>query len=198
MPFPFDRAKFADDVLITGLHGSTHWDGFAHLIVGETMYNGFWGGSITAAAGAAYNGVHNQHESLVGRGILLDVCAEADGGEPLAPGHAVTAQMLDEVAAAQGVEGLRSGDLVFVRTGYLGSWYELEFGEHKTHGWWVNEPGLSLDTIPWLREHDVAAVACDNFGASKYSRRRTLLSAIRRFTMHRSSDWDSRSVSFLA
>jgi kynurenine formamidase len=31
-------------------------------------------------------------------------------------------------------------------------------------GWFTEEPGLALDAVEWLHEHDVAAVACDNWG----------------------------------
>ncbi|MCW2994025.1 MAG: hypothetical protein JWQ18_1520 [Conexibacter sp.] len=153
--------KFTDDVLIMNVQGSTQWDGLAHVIRDETMYNGFWGGTVTAAAGAAFNGIHHLRESMVGRGVLLDVCA-AQGGAPLAPGTVITAAMLDDAAAGQGVE-LRAGDMLLVRTGYLGAWYATPPAE-RSPTWFEEEPGLGLDTLPWLHEHDVAAVACDNWG----------------------------------
>ena len=91
-------AKFTDDLLIIHTHGSTQWDGLSHVISGEAMYNGFWGGAVTAVAGATRNGIQHLKESLVGRGVLLVVCAAA-GGDPLAKGHPITAQTLDGYAA---------------------------------------------------------------------------------------------------
>jgi kynurenine formamidase len=155
-------AKFTDDLLIIHTHGSTQWDGLSHVISGEAMYNGFWGGSVTAVAGATRNGIQHLKESLVGRGVLLDVCAAA-GGEPLAKGQPITAQTLDAVADAQGVE-VHEGDILFVRTGYLGLWYTLDHGPEKSLDWYMQEPGLAIDTVPWLHEHGVAAIACDNWG----------------------------------
>jgi kynurenine formamidase len=160
---PFIRGvKFTDDVLVMNLQGSTQWDGLAHVIRDETLYNGYWGGSVTAAAGATFNGIHNLRHSLVGRGVLADVCA-AEGGTPLAPGRVIDAATLDATLERQQVE-LRSGDLLMIRTGYLGTWYGLTDPLLRAQGWFEQEPGLGLDTIEWLHRHDVAAVACDNWG----------------------------------
>jgi kynurenine formamidase len=153
--------KFTDDVLIMNLQGSTQWDGLAHVIRDDTMYNGFWGGTVTAAGGAAYNGIHNLRESLVGRGVLVDVCA-AMGGDPLSPGQAIRAADLDAALERQQLE-IRSGDILLVRTGYLGTWYANSPAERST-GWLEEEPGLALDTLEWIQEKKVAAVACDNWG----------------------------------
>jgi kynurenine formamidase len=154
--------KFTDDVLIMNLQGSTQWDGLAHVIRDETIYNGFWGGSVTAAAGAEFNGVHNLRESLIGRGVLLDVCAAA-GGTPLPAGHRIDAAALAAAAEVQGVE-LRSGDILLVRTGYLGAWYASTDPVLRGGRWFEEEPGLALDSIEWLHQQDAAAVACDNWG----------------------------------
>jgi kynurenine formamidase len=158
---PFIRnVKFTDDVLIMNVQGSTQWEGLAHVISDESMYNGFWGGSVTAAGGAAHNGIHHQKATLVGRGVLLDVCAAA-GGAPLAPGHAITSRALADAAERQRVT-LRSGDLLLVRTGYLGTWYQA--AGPPASSWFEEEPGLSVETLRWLQEREVAAVACDNWG----------------------------------
>ena len=59
----------------------------------------------------------------------------------------------------QGVE-VRKGDCVIVRTGMLvarcGRWGDYTGGP---------TPGLSLHTVPWLYEHDVAAIATDTWRA---------------------------------
>lgn len=154
--------KFTDDILVMNLQGSTQWDGLAHVIRDETMYNGYWGGTVTAAGGAAFNGIHNLRNGLIGRGVLVDVCA-AEGGATLAPGRRIDAATLDATLQRQQTE-LRGGDLLLVRTGYLGTWYGLTDAHHRSHTWFEEEPGLALDTIDWLHNHDVAAVACDNWG----------------------------------
>jgi kynurenine formamidase len=157
--------QWTDDVLFMALQGSTQWDGLAHLVRDDVMYNGFWSGAVTASGGAARNGIQHQRETLSGRGVLLDVCRHR-GGEPLKGGDVITGAELDAVAASQGVE-IRSGDMVLVRTGYLGAWYQLDAVEDyvaKTVDWWNSEPGLSIDVLDWLHVHDAAAVAVDNWG----------------------------------
>jgi kynurenine formamidase len=160
---PFIRGvKFTDDVLLMNVQGSTQWDGLAHVIRGDTMYNGYWGGSVLAAGGATFNGIHHLRQGLVGRGVLVDVCA-AEGGIPLAPGRAIDVATLEATLQRQRVE-VRSGDLLLVRTGYLGTWYGLTDPRIRSEQWFEEEPGLALETIGWLHRNEVAAVACDNWG----------------------------------
>jgi len=160
----FEGMQWTDDLIIMALQGSTQWDGLAHLVRDDVMYNGFWGGSVTGAGGAARLGIQHQRETLISRGVLLDVCRHR-GEKPMQRGDVIDRAELDEVAAAEGVE-IRSGDIVLVRTGYLGQWYELDpVADYvaKTNDWWTGEPGLGVDTLGWLHEHEIAAVAADNF-----------------------------------
>jgi kynurenine formamidase len=143
------------------LQGSTQWDGLAHLIRDDYLYNGWWAGEVTAAGGANRNGIQHQRETLVGRGVLLDVAGHL-GRDWLESGYVVTPELLDEVASDQGVE-VRSGDMLLVRTGYLGHWYDIEDFAEKHNGWFTTEPGLSWKCAQWCREKDVAALAVDNW-----------------------------------
>jgi len=92
------------------------------------------------------------------RGVLIDV-ARHRGVDSLEPGYAITADDLTLTAESQGVE-VRKGDCVIVRTGMLevrrGQWGDYNGGP---------APGLSLHTVPWLYERDVAAIATDTWGA---------------------------------
>jgi kynurenine formamidase len=94
--------------------------------------------------------------------VLLDVCA-AEGGAPLVPGRKIGSATLEATIARQGVE-VRSGDILLVRTGYLGTWYGLTDPQHRSQRWFEEEPGLTMDTLEWLQRHEVAAVAVDNWG----------------------------------
>lgn len=158
----FEGMQWTDDVIVMALQGSTQWDGLAHLIRDDAMYNGWWAGEVTAAGGANRNGVQHQKEELVGRGVLLDVCGHR-GGAPMAGGEAITPRELDEVAAAQGVE-LRTGDMVLIRTGYLGHWYGLDDFRERNDTWFTTEPGVTREVANWCQAHDVAALAVDNWG----------------------------------
>jgi kynurenine formamidase len=82
----------------------------------------------------------------------------------LAPDHEVTVAELEATLAAQGVD-LLPGDALLVRTGHLGriaasgDWGAFT----EADGRLPLEPGIGADCLPWLREHDVAAIACDNW-----------------------------------
>jgi kynurenine formamidase len=153
--------QWTDDVIVMAVQGSTQWDGLAHFMRDGVMYNGWWGGVVTAAGGAARNGMEHQRETLVGRGVLLDVCRHR-GGEPMSAGDAIGPDELDAVARAQGTQ-VRSGDMVLVRTGYLGVWYTLGSSEAARSEWLSVQPGLSPSCVQWCSDRDVAAVAMDNW-----------------------------------
>jgi kynurenine formamidase len=148
-----------DDALDMPLQGSTQWDGLAHVVVQDTMYNGFWAGNVTALTGATALGIEHQRRSFVGRGVLLDV-ARHRGVDSLEPGTAIPAAELAASAADQGVE-LEPGDMLLVRTGYLQRWWGLESLDARAE-YFMAVPGLARDCLEWLHERDVAAVAADN------------------------------------
>jgi kynurenine formamidase len=143
----------ADDILLLPLQGSTQLDGLAHFARRDVLYNGFWAGLVTAAHGARRLGIHHLAAGIVGRGVLLDVSGVLgiDSFEVT-----ITAEMLQHVADQEGVE-VRAGDIVLVRTGYLGAWMQRP----EVRGS-LRQSGLALDTIPWLHDADVALVASDN------------------------------------
>ena len=48
---PAPGFQWSDDILTVATHGSTHWDGLAHAMCEDSLYNGFWAGNVTALAG---------------------------------------------------------------------------------------------------------------------------------------------------
>jgi kynurenine formamidase len=84
--------------------------------------------------------------------VLLDL-PRHQGVEQLEPGHMIDAAQLEDCRAAQGVE-MRPGDILLVRTGWLGA---LAAGA-TDHA----QPGLSRDAVTFVDEHDVAVVGADN------------------------------------
>ena len=155
---------FADDYIDMALQASTQWDGFAHWSYQDSLYNGYWAGSITAAGSAALE-ISALKEAFVGRGVLLDVGRHIGrhvGDDVAPPSTAITPALLDEVVRSQGVE-VRSGDIVIVRTGHLGRWYTLDTDADR-QGWHSRQPGLSRSAVSWLHDRDIAALAIDNSG----------------------------------
>ena len=144
----------SDDVLTLGLQAGTHWDALAHVSYDGLLYNGHPAASVTAERGATKCGIHKV-TSIVSRAILLDV-ARALGVERLAPGHPISAADLEAAVYLAGVHP-EPGDIVLVRTGQM-SLFKARDREGYTLG---DQPGLTVSTVPWLRQHDVAVVATD-------------------------------------
>ena len=81
--------------------------------------------------------------------------ARALGVDRFDDGHPITGDDLD-AAAALGAIDVQPGDVLMVRTGqmtYLADGDKMRFANPS--------PGLSTQSVQWLRDHDVAAVATD-------------------------------------
>ncbi len=147
------RSRFSDDIVILGTHTGTHIDSLAHVWYDEELYNGFGQGSVRST-GARHCGI-DKLGPLIGRGVLIDVAAHA-GVSALGADVAIGAPVLADACAANGVE-LEAGDIVLIRTGWL--------GRHGRDGdaYFAGEPGLDIDGARWLADRDVAAVGSDNY-----------------------------------
>src|SRR5260370_1568188 len=84
-PLTGDPANFttSDDRVNLALQAATHWDALAHVSYEGRLYNGV-SSSVITATGAARMGI-DKIQTLVGRGVLLDVAAakgvdRLDGG----------------------------------------------------------------------------------------------------------------------
>jgi kynurenine formamidase len=147
----------ADDVLILPLQAGTQWDGLAHVFFEQQMYNGYSAASVSSG-GARRNAITNAADRMIGRGVLLDLPA-ALGVPYLSPGHAIGADDLDRACRHHAVE-VRRGDFVLIRTGSIarvrerGAWADYAGGD---------APGLGLESVPWIAEREIAAVAIDTW-----------------------------------
>lgn len=143
----------ADDVVTMHSHSGTHIDALSHYWVDDQIYNGFKASESVTSQGITRNAIDNV-PALVGRGVLLDVAAWK-GVDNLAIGEAITADDLDQCAAAQGT-AIQSGDLLLVRTG----WMRIFAEDHDLYD--SGEPGIDTTTLPWLKAHNIVAVGADN------------------------------------
>jgi kynurenine formamidase len=149
--------QYSDDYLVLNLQATTQVDALSHFGAGGRLYNGYWAGVVTSHGGAKRLGVHHLADGIVGRGVLLDV-ARQQGSDRLAPGFVIGPDELDATAAAHGVT-VGAGDILMVRTGWLGWWMDqAAAGERGGYG---DLPGISPRCIPWLAERDVAFLATD-------------------------------------
>lgn len=79
--------------------------------------------------------------------------------------HAITLQDVLAIADAQGVE-FRTGDILFLRTGYVGAYRKLDQKERKKVSSlkeWIGL-GQGRTTTEWLWERQFAAVVSDSPG----------------------------------
>lgn len=149
-------ACFNDDTVSMGLQAATHWDALAHVSYEGLLWNGHPASSVTADRRATRCGIHRVG-SIVSRGVLLDV-ARARGVDQLEGGHPITEADLEAAVELAGIRP-EPGDVVLVRTGKM-----QRFKARDRHGYTLEPtPGLTTGTIPWMRRHDIAAVATDTF-----------------------------------
>ncbi|MFD4369478.1 cyclase family protein [Rhodococcus sp. NPDC058521] len=145
-----------DDVLVMPTQSGTQWDALCHIFWRGQMYNGY-SAADAGTGGSRTNGVQHYTGKIITRGVFVDV-AEHRGVDSLEPGDAITVDELEKCLAAKKLE-IRTGDALIVRTGFMaarrGKWQDYAGGP---------APGLSLHTAPWIREHDIAAVATDTWG----------------------------------
>jgi kynurenine formamidase len=142
----------SDDRLTMGVQAATHWDSLAHVSYEGRLYNGVDASSVDRA-GAHRLGIEN-FGPVVTRGVLADV-ARAHGVDHFDDGYAITGDDLDAAVGQAGVE-VEPGDALLVRTGQM---HFLRAGDRARFA--NPSPGLSTQSVAWLRDHDVAAIATD-------------------------------------
>jgi kynurenine formamidase len=148
---------YADDTVTMALQCATQWDALSHVFYDFRMYNDR-DCDLVGAEGAQRNSITVLRDRLVARGVLLDV-ARLHGADALDAGYEITVSDLERAFEAGRVEPA-SGDVLLVRTGNLGRFRATGSWQGFTH---AAEPGLGLETLPWLHEHRVAAVAADTW-----------------------------------
>ena len=153
------KIRGSDDVIIMPTQAGTQWDGLGHIFYGDSMWNGYDCRTVTSA-GAQKCGIEKTKEKLVGRGVLLDI-PRMLGQEYLPDGFAVTSDLLDQAERHFKVE-VRRGDHLLVRTGQMEAMLTAETWDGYPGG---DAPGLAFETLDWLHQKQVAAVATDTWGA---------------------------------
>jgi kynurenine formamidase len=144
----------SDDKVAMGVQAATHWDALAHVSYEGRLYNDVPADSV-GPTGATRLGI-DRFGPVVGRGVLADV-ARAHGVDHFDGAHAITGDDLDAAVALAGDDlTVEPGDILLVRTGQM---HWLRQGDRDRFG--HPAPGLSTQSVEWLRDHDVAAVATD-------------------------------------
>ena len=151
----FSGHAVAGDRYAVEYHGfaHSHMDGLPHFIHDGHMYNGVKA-EVLKPSGATRLGIHNVHEGVFTRGVLVDMPA-LKGVDYLEPGYAITIEDLEAWEKKAGVE-VSSGDVLLVRTG---RWERV-----RQKGKWnfvEKAAGMHASVAKWLKARDVALIGCD-------------------------------------
>jgi kynurenine formamidase len=143
----------AEYVMATS-HSGAHMDALAHMTVGDEMrwYGGGNADEHLSDFGPTYLDASAMPPFFT-RGVLLDAAGQR-GLACLPKGSPIDAAELEAICAAEGVT-VRPGDVVAIRTGYMGLWPDVEaMAAHKT-------PGPDFSAARWLLERGVVATGTD-------------------------------------
>ncbi|WP_245633941.1 cyclase family protein [Amycolatopsis jejuensis] len=149
--------EYADDMIVMNLQGATHTDALGHVWHDDTIYNGQSAGTTVDALGYA-SVLPLAERGIAGRGVLLDLARRA-GVDALGPDdHFGLAELLD-TAARQDVT-IEPGDILLIRTGWLGTFRDGKFAGETTP---YREPGLVFgrDLVEWFHATEIPALVTD-------------------------------------
>lgn len=151
-----DAAGHAMDTYTIWYHGSviTHIDALCHYSFQGKIYNGFPRSNITQGPGCVQNGVENQKNGYMTRGILVDIPLLRKV-QYLKPGTPIYPSDLEAWEKFAGIK-IGSGDAVFLRTG--------RWAMRVKEGAWnvaANAAGFHASVLPWLKQRDVALIGND-------------------------------------
>ncbi|KAF4448473.1 hypothetical protein F53441_8113 [Fusarium austroafricanum] len=171
-----------DDELDINTQGSTHWDGLRHYPYQGSLlyYNGVTQDDISGSEANNKIGIQNlSKRGIVGRGVLLDWASyAADKGinnQSPFDSFEITLCELKEVATMQGIT-FHSGDILFIRTGWLKAYRNLSEKEQTAlpHRTARTSCGVeaSEEMMRWHWENKFAAVASDTVAYEAWPSRR--------------------------
>jgi kynurenine formamidase len=151
-----DSAGHAMDLYTIWYHGSviTHIDSLCHYSFQGKIYNGFEKSIIAQGPGCVQNGIENQKNGIMTRGILVDMPLMKNVPY-LEPGTPVTAADLEAWEKFAGIT-VRAGDALFLRTG--------RWAQRAQKGPWnvaANSAGFHASVLPWLKARDVGLLGND-------------------------------------
>lgn len=162
--------EFADDVIYTYTHGTTHMDALGHPWYDGQLYNGF--DAETTKGGLQHCSIHSIAErGVCGRAVLLDI-ARYRGVDHLERDTCITLEEIQECAQEQGVT-IGERTILIIRTGWLEVFYdegeEEFFGEGEASEY--QEPGItaSTDILEWFHDREIPVLVTDTISNEQYS-----------------------------
>ncbi|KIW90574.1 uncharacterized protein Z519_09221 [Cladophialophora bantiana CBS 173.52] len=158
-----------DDSISFNTQCSSQWDSFRHFAYQKEkmFYNGITQDVIHGLDKPGVNGIGEWAEqAIAGRGVLIDFYDWAQTNayefDPLATSP-VTVEQIKRITAEKNIE-LLTGDILFIRTGYVSAYRQLSADQRKDISTKFAFPGLaqSEETTRWLWDRQFAAVAADS------------------------------------
>jgi kynurenine formamidase len=146
---------FAMDTYTMSHHGAslTHMDALSHMVYNGTLYNGYPATTVDKD-GAHELAVNAYKDGLFSRGILIDI-PRLKGVKYLELSTPIYPSDLDAWEKKAGLK-IRSGDIVFVRTG--------RWARRAEKGPWDTDKasaGLHISSVRWLKQRDIAVLGSD-------------------------------------
>ena len=144
------------DEVVSGELGQvgTQFDGLGHVGIGDLFYNGNRERDFAKGEGLTKLGIENVG-ALATRGVLIDVAA-FKGQAMLAGGYEVTRADLEGALKRQNVS-VRSGDAVFIHTGWGAQWMK----DNAKYS--ANAPGIGLGAAQYLVEREIVLAGADTW-----------------------------------
>lgn len=156
-PEPSSGHHYADDKIDMFLQGSTQYDALGHLWYDGRIWNGY---DATTTIGSLKKAsvLPIAERGVVGRGVLVDM-ARYRGKKTLDRAETFTHVDLIDAARVQGCL-IEPRDILLVRTGWLGRFYEVPASEFYAD--W-NEPGLtySPELVEWFQAMEIPNLVTD-------------------------------------
>lgn len=151
-----DNAGHAMDLYTIWYHGSviTHVDSLCHYSYENKLYNGFDKLQIAEGLGCPQNGIENQKDGILTRGILIDMPLLKKVSY-LAEGTPITPADLEAWEKFAGIK-IRAGDAVFLRTG--------RWAQRAEKGAWNvarSAAGFHASVMPWFKQRDISLLGND-------------------------------------
>jgi kynurenine formamidase len=164
---PRGKGGYAADYYGIFYHGvaSTHLDALCHTWDEQAMWNGRDPKKEITFDGATFGSVDHWADGIITRGVMLDVPRHR--GVPCVTQEApVHGWELDDILSKRNIT-LQPGDAVCVYAG-RDTWqaqnpnraYSVPFGPGP-----LDRPGLNIDCLPFLRDHDVSLLVWDMLDA---------------------------------
>ncbi len=141
-------------------HGSTHLDPLVHVWWGNCTYNNYPAPEVISRFDGVNKGSTNGYlPKSFTRGVLIDVAKYlgVDYVDKIDGSNVLTPEMIDKVAAAQGVK-ITPGTAVLIRTGWMKKWT----GAKKPFALGDSHVGISCGIEKWLQEKKVSVFGTDN------------------------------------